>query len=555
MSDWIEGSDAELAAAIRDVELPTLLMVLAELDGDQWLTESNAPAPLFDPASGFYPDYSGGYEEQRAQAVRERALAALVRLRDEGGELPPPPSPQRLKQLLAYSVNGPVEDDYVPMLMEETGFRNRDVDWLEPLRAALAQGAPDDFHVVVVGAGMSGLCAGVKLKEADIDFTILEKNDAVGGTWYENTYPDCGVDTPNHFYSYSFARNADWTGYFSKRDELYQYFERCADDFELRSYIQLSTEVTAMRFDADAAMWEVDSRDASGQITTRRAHLVISAVGQLNRPNIPEFPGLDSFAGEAFHSARWRHDVDLDGKRVAVIGTGCSAVQLVPKTAAKAQELTVFQHSPHWVAPNPDYYRPVAPGLIWALNNIPLYAEFHRARMVFGFADRNWPAVPADPNWEHSDRSMSEFNNMFREILTDYIKEQLGNRQDLFDKCVPEFPPFGKRVIIDNNWYRSLARDNVNLETESITAIRPQGVQTADGQLHEVDVIVFATGFKTHEFLWPMEVAGESGTLLSQRWGKAPNAYKGVLVPDFPNLFCLYGPNQYAYPLDTTKAN
>ena len=203
----------------------------------------------------------------------------------------------------------------------------------------------------------------------------------------------------------------------------------------------------------------------------------------------------------------------------------------------------MFQRSPHWVSPNRDYYRPVAQGLIWALNHIPFYAEWHRARMIFGFMDRNWHAVPADPEWEHPDRAMSESNDGLRQALTGYIRDQLGDRQDLFEKCLPRFPVFGKRLIIDNNWYPTLARDNVNLETNEIVAIRPEGIETADGTLHEVDVIIFATGFKSNLFLWPMSVTGKSGVALSERWGDYPRAYKGVLVPDYPNLFCLYGPN------------
>jgi 4-hydroxyacetophenone monooxygenase len=235
--------------------------------------------------------------------------------------------------------------------------------------------------------------------------------------------------------------------------------------------------------------------------------------------------------------------VDLTGKRVAVIGTGCSAVQLLPKTAEKAAHTTVFQRSPHWVSPNKDYYRPVEPGLLWALNHIPLYAEWHRARMIFGFMDRNWPAVPADPAWNHPDRAMSELNDGLREALTAYISEQLGERQDLMEKCVPQFPVFGKRLIIDNNWYPTVAREDVNLVTDEIVAIHPTGIESADGSMHEVDVIIFATGFNTNHFLWPMDVTGRSGTRLEDRWGEYPRAYKGMLVPDYPNLFCLYGPN------------
>ncbi len=540
----IPGTDDDLHAALRDVNLPTLLMVMTQLCGDErWMARRYQPEPIVTPEGSLFPDDSGGYSEEIAAEIRAAAFEMLKGLRDHGGVLPPVPSLSQMRRMMEFSTAEPVEDAFCAMLLEETNFVDRDADWLEPMAKLKDSPVLADFQVIVVGAGMSGICSGVKLKAAGIPYTILEKNDAVGGTWYENRYPDCGVDTPNHFYSFSFERNANWSGYFSKRNELYEYFESCTDKFGIRDNIQFETEVQDMRYLADDGLWQVRVKRADGSTETLNANVVISAVGQLNRPSIPEFPGLDSFAGTAFHSARWREDVDLTGKRVAVIGTGCSAVQLLPKTAERAGHTTVFQRSPHWVSPNKDYYRPVESGLLWALNHIPFYAEWHRARMIFGFMDRNWPAVPADPDWEHPDRAMSELNDGLREALTAYISEQLGERQDLMPKCVPDFPVFGKRLIIDNNWYPTVARDDVNLVTDEIVAVRPNGIETADGTLHEVDVIVFATGFNSNHFLWPMEVVGRSGVALEDRWGDYPRAYKGMLVPDYPNLFCLYGPN------------
>ncbi len=540
----IPGTDDDLRAALADVNLPTLLMVMTQLCGDdRWMTSRYTPEPIVTPEGSLFPDDSGGYSDEIAAEIRAGAFEMLKGLREHGGVLPPVPSLEQMRRMMEFSTAEPVEDEFCAMLLEETNFVDRDQAWLEPMAGLKGSQTLADFSVIVVGAGMSGICTGVKLKAAGIPYTILEKNDAVGGTWYENRYPDCGVDTPNHFYSFSFERNPNWSGYFSKRDELYEYFERCTDKFGIRDNIQFETEVQDMRYLSDQGRWQVSVKRGDGSTETLSANVVISAVGQLNRPSIPEFPGLDSFEGTSFHSARWREDVDLTGKRVAVIGTGCSAVQLLPKTAEQAAHTTVFQRSPHWVSPNKDYYRPVESGLVWALNHIPLYAEWHRARMIFGFMDRNWPAVPADPSWDHPDRAMSELNDGLREALTAYISEQLGERQDLMEKCVPDFPVFGKRLIIDNNWYPTVAREDVNLVTDEIVAVRPGGLETADGTLHEVDVIIFATGFNTNHFLWPMDVTGRSGTMLEERWGEYPRAYKGMLVPDYPNLFCLYGPN------------
>ncbi len=540
----IPGDDNELRAALNDVNLPTLLVVMTQFTGDdRWLSDRFRPAPIAVPEGGLFPDDTGNYSSDIAAEIRAGAFELIRRLRDEGGTMPPTPDVNQMRRLMEFSTAEPLEDEFCAMLLEETNFVNRDNTW-KPELEKLTGGSPvENFSVIVVGAGMSGICTGIKLKEAGINYTILEKNAAVGGTWYENSYPDCGVDTPNHFYSYSFERNANWSGYFSKRDELYAYFEGCTDQFGIRDHIQLNSEVQTMQFDAVSQSWRVTVKRQDGTVETLTANAVISAVGQLNQPAIPEFEGLGSFQGEHFHSARWRHDVSLEGKRVAVIGTGCSAVQLVPKTADTASHLTVFQRTPHWISPNKDYYRPVEAGLKWGLNHIPLYAEFHRARMIFSFMDRSWPAVQRDPAWEHKDRAMNEANDMLRESLTGYISEQLGDKQDLMKKCVPGFPVFGKRLIIDNNWYQQMAREDVSLVDEPITRFHPQGIETADGTIHEFDVVVFATGFNTNRFLWPMDVVGKSNVSLDERWGEYPQAYKGMLVPDYPNLFCLYGPN------------
>ncbi len=537
------GTEAQLAGALEDVNLPTLLMTLAHLTGEgSWLAERYAPAPIAVPEGGLFPDDTGGYDPGVAAEIRGAAAQALCRLRRERTELPPPPSVAQMARMMTFSLAEPIDEAYAAMLLEETAFVDRDAQWRRQLAASGAR-SRSDFNVVVVGAGMSGICMGAKLKAAGIPFTILEKNDAVGGTWYENTYPDCGVDTPNHFYSYSFERNPDWSGYFSKRDELHAYFERCADRFGLRPHIRLQTEVTAMAYDESGGRWRIDVQNSAGGAETLTANAVVSAVGQLNRPAMPDIEGIDAFSGILFHSAQWRSDVDLAGRKVAIIGTGCSAVQLLPKTAAVAAKATVFQRTPHWVTPNQDYYRPVEKGQIWALKHIPGYAQWHRARMVYAYSDRNWAAVTADPEWPRPQEAMNETNDAMREALTGYIVDQLGDRRDLAPACTPDFPVFGKRLIIDNNWYGTLARDNVVLVTEPIARIDPEGMRTTDGALHEADVIIAATGFKTNEFLWPMAVAGRSGARLDRRWGDAPQAFKGTTVPDYPNFFCLYGPN------------
>ncbi len=542
----IPGNDADLRAALRDVNLPNLLMVMLQLSGDRrWMTPRYAPKPIVAPEGSMFPDDSGGYADDIAQEIRNGAFEILRNLRDGKIAITPPPSLDAFNEMLTFSMAEPVPREYAAMLLEETGLVDRDAQWRTVMTKAVNKDrhALEDFRVLIIGAGMSGLGMAAKLKDAGIAFTVIEKNDAVGGTWYENSYPDCGVDTPNHFYSYSFDRNPNWSGYFSKRDELYAYFERCVDDFGVRDRIKLSTEVLSANYEAASHLWKVRTKRKDGGEETITGNVLVSAVGQLNRPAMPDIEGLDRFAGPMFHSARWRHDVDVAGKRVAVIGTGCSAVQFVPKTAAKAGHVEIFQRTPHWVSPARDYYRPVEAGLKWALNYVPYYAEWHRARMIWSFADRSWPAVNADPAWPHPERAMNEQSDQMRAALTAYISAELGPKQHLVAKCVPDYPVWGKRLVVDNNWYRTLARDNVDLVTDGIRRITAAGIETVDGKLHEADVIILGTGFRSNLFLWPMEVRGRSGVPLAKQWGDYPQAYKGIAVPDFPNLFCLYGPN------------
>ena len=543
MTISIPGTETEIQAALNDVNLPNLLLVLAAVTGsDEWLSERFQPAPVEAPEGSLFPDDTGRYPEALQEEIKASATQILMELRDGKRTLAPAPDQARFQRMLSFSLAEEVNSNYAAMLMEETVLKDRDEQWQPALENAIAANKSSDFRVLIIGAGMSGLGIAAKLKKVGIDFAIVEKNDQVGGTWYENTYPDCGVDTPNHYYSYSFNRNPEWSGYFSKRDELFRYFDSCADEFDVRQHIRFSTEVVEARFNNDSNQWDVTTRDEHG--THREtANIVVSAVGQLNRPAMPDIPGLDTFAGEMWHSARWRSDVDLTGKRVAVIGTGCSCVQLLPKTAEIADRALVFQRTPHWVAPARDYYKPVEPGQLWALKHVPYYAEFHRARMILTFGDRVWEAVVADPAWEQPELSMNETNHGMREALTEFIKEGLGEKTHYVEHCVPDFPVWGKRLIVDNGWYPTLARENVDLITTGITAIEANGVRTEDGTLHEVDVLILATGFHSNQFLWPMDIVGKSGTTLASVWGDSANAYKGISIPDFPNLFCLYGPN------------
>jgi len=518
-------------------EIPPLLPALAYITGDLTLLRDELrPNPLLVGLP------QGGLTEEQQAAARELALEALARWRDAGCVAAPAPSDEQLLRIMEYAVGGADMAPYLPLLEEELAYRGEDrraPDWrLDDL-------APDrDFFVVIVGAGMSGLLVAHRLRQAGIRFVVVEKNPDVGGTWFENVYPGCRVDNPNHNYSYSFAQRHDWPFHFSTQDVLLDYFRRCADAFDLRSDIRFNTEVVSATWSDRDANWSVVVRDGDGHESTMTADAVVSAVGQLNRPSYPEIPGRESFAGPSFHSARWNHDIDLRNKRVAVIGTGASAVQFIPEIAPVAGELVVFQRTPPWLGPTPDYHDPVSPEQRWLYAHVPSYSEWNRFWIFWRMGDGVLPGVTVDPAWDQSTGSVSFFNDMMRVMLTEYLKNEFSARPELLEHVVPTYPPAAKRLLRDNGvWAKALTRDNTRLVTTAIREITPTGVVTDDGVAHEVDVIIYGTGFQASKFLTPMTISGRGGIDLHEQWGGDARAYLGVTVPGFPNLFCLYGPN------------
>jgi len=531
----IPGDDAALVEAVRCANLPTLMLVMMHLSGDAALLRG----PLR-PQRASLQQPDGGFTDAEAQQIREQALQVLRAFRDRGGALPALPSEEVLAEMMSFSLGQTIAAEYVPMMLQDMALPGSPAVPMPELRAL--PGA-SELRVLVIGAGISGLLAAIKLGQAGIRYLLVEKNPDVGGTWLENSYPGCRVDLPNHFYSFSFEPNHDWPDHYSRRDELLAYFRRIADKYGVRASARFDTEVVAASYDPQRMRWAVELRDAAGQTQTEHVNAIISAVGQLNRPSIPALPGLSSFDGPAFHTAGWRHDVDLRGKRVAVIGTGASAMQIVPQLAPDVARMLIFQRSPQWAIPIREYFQPVSAGEKWLLHHVPYYSAWYRFRLFFTNADGVHAGLQIDPDWTDFRRSINATNDRIRRMLSDYIDRELGERGDLRARALPDYPPFAKRMLLDNHWFRTLLRDNVELVTEPIETVTPRGIQVRDGSHHELDAIVFATGFQANRFLWPMAIRGRSGQSLSELWGDDPRAYLGITVPDFPNLFCLYGPN------------
>ncbi|TCK21754.1 flavin-containing monooxygenase [Pseudonocardia endophytica] len=516
----------DLARALDHANLPSLVPALVQLTGDRrWLDEPYRPTR----SRGMENNDSGGFPDAVAAEIRQAVLDAVAAHEAGVPAAIPAPTGAQLQELLTLANGEPAPPEYADMLAEDLGFA--------PAPAPVAP-TGTDVDAVVVGAGVSGMLAAIRLREAGIDHVVLEKNDEVGGGWWENTYPGAGVDTPSHLYSYSFAPR-HWSTHFGRRDEVEQYLRDVADDHDLRRVIRFGTEVTGATYDEDAATWTVHT-GAGGSLTAR---VLITATGALNRPRVPAIPGLDTFGGPVFHTAEWPDGLDLSGKRVAVVGAGASAMQVVPAVAGSVERLTVFQRSPQWIAPNDVYFEPIDEAVHLLMDRVPFYREWYRARLAWNFNDRVHSSLQVDPGWEHPDRSVNAVNDAHRRVFTRYLCSELDGRPDLVEKSLPDYPPFGKRMLLDNGWFRAIRRENVEVVTEAVVEVTPTGLRGDGGTEVDADVIVLATGFHTHRFLWPIDVRGRDGASLSDVWGDGDaHAHLGITVPGFPNLFVTCGP-------------
>ncbi|MDH3683790.1 MAG: NAD(P)/FAD-dependent oxidoreductase [Acidimicrobiia bacterium] len=519
------------ADAVEVANIPTLLMVLVQLTGEMhWMDDPYRPKRQ----QGMGDNDTGGLPESIQREIREAALEAIVGWRAGRPVAIPEPSPELLVDMLSCAMGETVPPEYGRFTAEQLG--HRPVEHV-PIRV------PEGFHVVIIGAGVSGICAAVNLQAAGVPFTVIEKNHTVGGVWLENRYPGAGVDTPNHLYSYSFAQY-DWTKFFALRDELWGYLEDVTDRFDLRPSIRFDTKVDRAVYDADDQSWSVTVTTPDGATEDLRANLVITGTGIFNPAVYPDIDGIDRFAGPSFHTSQWPDDVDLTSKKVAIIGNGASCMQTAPEIQNQVGSLTIFQRSNHWAAPFEQFRREVPEPLRFLMREVPIYQAWYRVRLGWTFNDRLHSALQRDPDWEHPERSLNAANDAHRAFFTRYVETELGERIDLLDKVLPTYPPFGKRMLMDNGWYRMLRNPKVELVDDPIARIETDRVVTETGEEYEAEILVIATGFDVLRFITTFDAVGREGRTLREVWeDDNARAYLGTVVPEFPNFFTLYGPN------------
>jgi 4-hydroxyacetophenone monooxygenase len=542
-SELLTASDETIDGAVKYADPMVLRGLLYQLTGDESIGST-----AVGPATAGYFEFKTLTDPDDTVRLQSQAADFLKRYRDSGaGDLDSGPA-ERLQRSLGLCAGEDIRDSEFEMWLETLALDPwaRSFNWpVAPLPPQL-----DGFSVAVIGAGMGGLNVAVQLQHSGIPFTVLEKNSGVGGTWYENRYPGARVDSPSRTYTHTYGVDFPFPNPFSPQSENEKYFNWVADTFDIRKDIQFDTEVTSLEWDEETSTWEIQAEHPEG-LRSWRVNAVISCVGFLARPNIPQIEGVEDFEGQLFHSARWPADLDLEDKRVAVIGSGCTGYQMIPEIASVASHTYAFQRTPNWVFDTPGYLDPFPEQVTWLDRNLPYFTNFVRFRTSWMYGPTNLQTTfTIDPEFRDP-HTLSATNKKIRDQRIEFMRSKFADRPDLLEKMRPVAPPMSARpILIDPNRsiYDALLQDDVSLVTEDILRITPEGITTSDGATHQVDVIVFATGFKSNDFLFPMEIHGRGQQEVTDLWSKdGARAYLGTLLPGFPNLFMIYGPNTNPY--------
>ncbi len=519
--------------AVAFADPNVLRVVLFQLTGEAKYTEM---------ALGTTAGRGGAYQlvtlsEQDAAVVRADTEEYILSGRYR--EAASPPDREARRELLALFTGEQFDDQQLAYRRGELRFEEFPFFWKWEQRPRQA----DDYLVAVVGAGVSGIAMAVQLEQLGLPYVVLERRNELGGTWSINHYPDARVDTMSFLYQYTFEKRYPWTEFYARQGEVRSYLEHIARNYGVFGKIRFGCGVVSGEYQEDAGTWALTVRAESGEETRLVANFVVSASGLFSSPREIPFPGAEDFEGHVFHSTAWPPDVDIAGKRVAIVGNGSTGVQMLSKIAKDAEQVHVFQRTPQWIAPSEQYGAPIPAPLMWLLEHFPFYWNWYcYARLVPYLSMAESQRI--DSSWQDAGGGVSERNDTVRQNLEIYIAEQLEGRTDLIERVTPDYPPLARRMILDNGWYRALLRPNVELVTTGIDRLEPTGIVTTDGAHHPVDTIVAAIGFSTTRYVWPAAYSGRAGKTLEEVWAdRGPRAYLGICVPELPNFFMMYGPN------------
>jgi 4-hydroxyacetophenone monooxygenase len=522
----------ELRDNLRRADPGVLVAVLAQLTGDPSVLDIYAPKISHVPDP---PERAGVTDSDTAGMLVNAIIDALAQPRHPDAVAAD--DRNLFTRLLPIALGSEVEDEQVDLLLEQGGFRRS-----QPTLPRTAP-IPETVKLAIIGAGIAGISVALAAAEEGVAYEVFDRNAEVGGTWYTTTYPGIGVDTPSAYYSLSREVNPDWSSYYPQGAEYQAYLVALADKHELREHIRFCTEVEALWWDDDRKQWQIHSVNADGRRDVDYASVVVAAAGYLNRPRWPDVEGRETFAGNSIHSARWDSSLDLSGKKIAIIGAGCTAVQIVDTCVDQVDHLTLFQRQPHWVAPRKRLTDEVPTHKRYLGRHLPYYAKWNRLKSYWGTADNNYPVILQDPEWAKDHLSISAANDVLLQMCLQYIEQTFGKDTDLAEKVTPDFAPYGKRIIRDpGGYYAALTRDHVDVEASEPAKVNTKGIVTQSGRQVDLDVIIYATGYYL-DFLSTVDIRGIDGKTLVEEWGDSPRAYRGGAVPGFPNLFMMSAPN------------
>ena len=527
-------STPELDAVIEQADINALRMALLQLTGD----------PAFSKMETFRQPVWGGVHSvatvsaRHHNKIKKRAMELLL---NPLADVPPPPPLDEAKRLMELFSGDKFSSEYARLGYEELAFEPhpRGVEWTErPTDEVLST-----YHATVVGCGASGIAVAVLLENLGIPYTVIEREPAIGGTWWVHKYPECRVDINAHCYQFKFEKKYPWSEHYPTANESFKYLSHIVDKYGIRSHLRLSTRLLGSTWDEESGKWNVRIVGPGGKEEILRSNFVFNATGQFSTPKLPKVEGIQDFNGKMFHAAKWDTNYSVKGKRVALVGAGATGVQMMPALAEEATSLTVYQRTPQWVVGMPKYKENITEGEHYLFENIPYYWNWYVYSSFLKLQGLERLTV-IDPDWIASGGLVSEYNDLSRQYMTNYILEKVKSNEELAEKLIPPYPPMARRVIVDSGWFDALQRDNVELVTDKILRFTPRGIVSADDIERDFDLVVNATGFSVSDYFGDTKIVGRDSRTPDELWAKdGPRAYLSLMIPTFPNFFMFYGPN------------
>jgi len=531
-------NEAFVRAAVEEADLNALRLALYQVTGDESLAAMSVE--ITDPVRGGGKSALVVKPEHHAD-IKAKAVTYLTGdAADRGVESVPDDT--ELRRLMGLLTGGPVSDEHFGYLRRLIALDDipGEVRWTGARPDAAA-----DFEVAIIGAGFSGIAAGVQLARLGIPFTLYERREELGGTWTINRYPDARVDTTILVYSYSFEKRYPWSEYFARHDEVRSYLEHVAKKYGVYDHIRFGCDVRSATFDEATNRWHLEIEE-DGRTVRADPNLVVAASGLFAIPRSLDVEGVEDFTGEIVHTTQWSPTTDVQGKRVAVIGNGSSGVQLMPRVAEQAAHTTVYQRTPQWITPRQRYGEPISEPTRWLIDTMPYYDRWYVFQTAVSGMNMQL-LQETDAEFNRTTGGLNPATEALRSGLEAYLRRQLEGRPDLIEKVTPRYAAGARRLIVDNGWYQALRRDDVELVPEEVVRFTPTGIVAGDGVERPTDLVVAAIGFSVEKYAWPIEIRGTGDRTLHEVWAdpasRGPRAHLSMTVPGFPNFFLMYGPN------------